>query len=83
MNGQFSSGPLGAGARAPSYRRLIVADGKAVGAVVLGTHLEVVALVTAAVKNRKPISSAQVTELRRGYWEGLKDMNPISQLSGT
>jgi NAD(P)H-nitrite reductase large subunit len=68
--------------RSPSYRRLIVADGRAVGAIVLGTYPEVVALVTAAVKKRKPVSSAQVTELRRGHWEALDDTSPLAQLSG-
>jgi nitrite reductase (NADH) large subunit len=68
--------------RTPSYRRLIVADGRAVGAIVLGSYPEVVTLVTAAVKNHESISSAQVTELRRGYWEALKDTSPVTQLSG-
>jgi NADPH-dependent 2,4-dienoyl-CoA reductase/sulfur reductase-like enzyme/ferredoxin len=69
--------------RAPSYRRLIIADGRAVGAIVLGAYPEFVALVTAAVKNRKPISSAQIAELQRGSWEALKDTAPVSQLSGS
>jgi nitrite reductase (NADH) large subunit len=64
--------------RAPSYRRLIVADGRAVGAVVLGTHPEIAALVTAAVKNRRQISSARVTELRRGHWAALDDALPLN-----
>jgi NADPH-dependent 2,4-dienoyl-CoA reductase/sulfur reductase-like enzyme/ferredoxin len=68
--------------RSPSYRRLIVADGRAVGAIVLGNYPEVVALVTAAVKKRKPVSSAQVTELRRGHWKALDDTSPLAQLSG-
>jgi len=67
--------------RAPSYRRLIVADGLAAGAIVVGAYPEIVALLTAAVKNGKPISPAQVTELRRGNWEALKDTSPVSQLS--
>jgi nitrite reductase (NADH) large subunit len=66
---------------APSYRRLILeGDGTAVGAIVLGTHPEVVAAVTAAVKNRKQVSRAQVTELRRGYWEALQNTSLLSQL---
>jgi NAD(P)H-nitrite reductase large subunit len=69
--------------RAPSYRRLIVADGRAAGGIVLGTYPEFVALVTAAVKNRKPVSDEQLTELRRGRWEALGDASPVSQLSGT
>jgi nitrite reductase (NADH) large subunit len=68
--------------RSPSYRRLIVADGVAAGAIVLGPHPEVVALVTAAVKNRAPVSPAQLAELRRGRWEALKGTSVVSQLSG-
>jgi nitrite reductase (NADH) large subunit len=67
---------------APSYRRLLLEEGRAVGAIVLGSHPEVVASVTAAVKNRREISRAQVTELRRGYWDVLKDTSLISQLTG-
>ena len=68
--------------RTPSYRRLIVADGRAAGAIVLGTHPDVVALVTAAVKKNKPVSSAQIAELRRGSWDALDDASPVSRLSG-
>jgi nitrite reductase (NADH) large subunit len=67
--------------RAPSYRRLLIADGVAVGAIVLGSHPEVVALVTAAVKNRAPVSPAQIAAVRGGDWEALKDSRPVSQLS--
>jgi nitrite reductase (NADH) large subunit len=67
---------------APSYRRLLLEDGRAVGAIVLGTHPDLVASLTAAVKSRREISRAQVTELRRGYWDALKDTSLISQLSG-
>jgi NAD(P)H-nitrite reductase large subunit len=52
---------------APSYRRLVLLGGRAVGGIVLGNHPEVVAAVT-AVKNRAEIPPAQIAELRRGNW---------------
>ncbi len=67
---------------APSYRRLVLENGRAVGGIVLGTHPEIVTAITSAVKNKKMISRAQVTELRRGYWEALKEDSLIAQLSG-
>ena len=51
---------------APSYRRLVISKGRAVGAIVLGNQPEVVAAVTTAVKNRAEIHQAQIAELRRG-----------------
>jgi nitrite reductase (NADH) large subunit len=67
---------------APSYRRLVVSDGRAVGGIVLGNDPEVTAAVTAAVKNRAEISAAQLTELRGGNWGLLKDLGRVSQPAG-
>jgi nitrite reductase (NADH) large subunit len=67
---------------APSYRRLVLSGGRAVGAIVLGNHPEVVAAVTAAVKNRAEIPPAQIAELRRGNWGLLKDVGRVSQPAG-
>src|SRR5580692_6677057 len=67
---------------APSYRRLLISGGRAVGAIVLGNHPEVVAAVTKAVKDRAEISPAQVAELRRGDWEVLKNLGRVSEPAG-
>ena len=67
---------------APSYRRLVLSDGRAVGGIVLGNHPDDVAAVTAAVKNRAEISPAQVAELRRGNWGRLKDAGRVSAPAG-
>jgi len=67
---------------APSYRRLLISEGRAVGAIVLGNHPEVVTAVTAAVKNRAEISPAQVAELRRGDWGVLKNLGRVSEPAG-
>jgi NAD(P)H-nitrite reductase large subunit len=68
---------------APSYRRLVISEGRAVGAIVLGNDPEVVAAVTSAVKNRTEVPRAQVAELRRGDWTVLKDAGRVSQPAGT
>ncbi len=67
---------------APSYRRLVLSGGRAVGGIVLGNHPEVVAAVTAAVKNRAEVPPAQIAELRRGNWGLLKDAGRVSQPTG-
>jgi len=67
---------------APSYRRLVISGGRAVGAVVLGTYPEVVAAITAAVKKRAEIPPELVAELRRGDWGALKDTGRVSQPTG-
>ena len=64
---------------APSYRRLVLSGGRAVGGVVLGNHPEDVAAVTAAVENRLEVSPAQVAELRRGNWGAARGFRPASQ----
>jgi nitrite reductase (NADH) large subunit len=67
---------------APSYRRLVISGGRAVGGIVLGADPEVVAAVTAAVKNRAEIPAAQIGELRRGDWDVLKNLGRVSQPAG-
>jgi nitrite reductase (NADH) large subunit len=68
---------------APSYRRLVISGGRAAGGIVLGNDPEVVASVTAAVKNRAEIPHAQVAALRRGDWAALKNAGRVSQPAGT
>jgi NAD(P)H-nitrite reductase large subunit len=67
---------------APSYRRLVISQGRAAGGIVLGNHPEVVAAITTAVRNHADIQPALVTELRRGRWEKLKDAGLVSQPAG-
>ena len=67
---------------APSYRRLVLSDGRAVGGIVLGNHPEDVAAVTAAVKNRAEIPPAQLADLRRGDWGRLKEAGRVSEPAG-
>ncbi len=67
---------------APSYRRLVISKGRAVGAVVLGNQPEVVAAVTTAVKNRAEIRQVQLAELRRGDWGVLKNVGRVSEPTG-
>jgi len=67
---------------APSYRRLVISKGRAVGAIVLGNQPEVVAAVTMAVKNRAEIHQAQIAELRRGDWGVLKNVGRVSEPTG-
>jgi nitrite reductase (NADH) large subunit len=66
----------------PSYRRLVVSSGRAVGAIVLGNYPEVVAAATVAVKNRAEISAAVMAQLRRGEWDALKNAGRTSEPAG-
>jgi NADPH-dependent 2,4-dienoyl-CoA reductase/sulfur reductase-like enzyme/ferredoxin/pSer/pThr/pTyr-binding forkhead associated (FHA) protein len=59
-------------AHVPSYRRLLVAGGKAAGVVVLGHHPNDAAAATAAVKKGTEVSPSQLDSLRRGDWQVLK-----------
>jgi hypothetical protein len=67
---------------APSYRRLVLAEGRAAGGIVLGNHPEVVAAVTAVVKNHAEVSPELVAELRRGDWTRLKEAGRVSAPAG-
>jgi nitrite reductase (NADH) large subunit len=67
---------------APSYRRLVISEGRVAGAIVLGNYPEVVAAATAAVKKRAEISPALIAELRRGNWEALKDAGKVPEAAG-
>ena len=67
---------------APSYRRLLIAEGQVAGAIVIGSRPEDVAAVTAAVKKRAEISAEQIAALRRGDWGTLKNAGRASQPAG-
>ncbi len=58
------------------YRKLIVADGQIVGAILLGYTLEI-PLVSAAIKEGRNIE-AILDELRAGYWDVLGDGGDLS-----
>jgi NAD(P)H-nitrite reductase large subunit len=57
----------------PSYRRLVISEGKAVGTVILGHHPEDAAAATAAVKRQAEIPPAARDTIRNGAWRVLKD----------
>jgi NADPH-dependent 2,4-dienoyl-CoA reductase/sulfur reductase-like enzyme/ferredoxin len=59
-------------ARAPSYRRLVVSEGRVAGMIVLGRHPDDAATATAAVKKNVEVSPAQLDALRQGDWQVLK-----------
>jgi hypothetical protein len=67
---------------APSYRRLVISQGRAAGGIVLGNNPDMVATISSAVKNRAEIQPPVITELRRGRWERLKDAGLASQAAG-
>jgi NADPH-dependent 2,4-dienoyl-CoA reductase/sulfur reductase-like enzyme/ferredoxin len=57
----------------PSYRKLVISGGRAVGATVVGNDPEVVAAATTAVRNRAEVTPALLASLRRGDWTALRD----------
>jgi NADPH-dependent 2,4-dienoyl-CoA reductase/sulfur reductase-like enzyme/ferredoxin len=58
----------------PSYRRLVVAQHRAVGGIVLGHHPEDVVAVTSVVKKQVELDDAVLADLRSGHWQVLKDV---------
>ncbi len=58
----------------PSYRRLVVAQHRAVGGIVLGHHPEDLVAVTSAVKKQVELDDAVLADLRSGNWRVLKDV---------
>ncbi|MFE2959298.1 FAD-dependent oxidoreductase [Nocardia tengchongensis] len=55
-----------------SYRRLVLAQGRVAGAIVLGHHPSDVAAAQQAVRVRKPIAPAARNALQRGDWSALQ-----------
>uniref|UniRef100_UPI000593A030 FAD-dependent oxidoreductase n=1 Tax=Nocardia concava TaxID=257281 RepID=UPI000593A030 len=55
-----------------SYRRLILSQGRAVGAIVLGHHPTDVAAAQQAVRARKEINPFSRNDLQRGDWSSLQ-----------
>jgi nitrite reductase (NADH) large subunit len=59
--------------RPASYRRLVLSDGGAVAATVLGHHPSDVAAAQKAVRNHKTLGAAERAELRSRNWSVLAD----------
>ena len=59
--------------RPASYRRLVLSDGRAVAATVLGHHPSDVAAVQKAVRSHKTLGAAERAELRSRNWSVLAD----------
>ena len=57
----------------PSYRRLVLSEGRTVGATVLGHHPSDLAAAQKAVVNRITVDAAQRAALRSGDWSVLTD----------
>lgn len=57
----------------PSYRRLVLSEGRAVGATVLGHHPSDLAAARKAVRNRITVDAAQRAALWSGDWSVLAD----------
>ncbi|GAB2446098.1 FAD-dependent oxidoreductase [Nocardia tengchongensis] len=55
-----------------SYRRLVLAQGRVAGAIVLGHHPSDVAAAQQAVRARKPIPPVARNALQRGDWSALQ-----------
>ncbi|MFI5778807.1 FAD-dependent oxidoreductase [Nocardia sp. NPDC051570] len=76
----FSVGKVGPGRadeeivveRPDSYRRLLLSQGRAVGATILGHHPAEVAAVQQAVRDRVPVSESARSALRAGDWSVLQ-----------
>jgi nitrite reductase (NADH) large subunit len=54
-----------------SYRRLVLADGRVMGAVILGHHPENLAAATAAVKQQRVLDEATRVAAQAGDWSAL------------
>jgi len=59
--------------RPASYRRLVLSDGRAVAATVLGHHPSDIAAVQKAVRSHKTLGAAERAELRSRNWSVLAD----------
>ena len=62
----------------PSYRRLIVSRGRAVGATVLGHHPADLAAAQKAVRNDSAVGPVSLAVLRSGDWSVLADGERLS-----
>ena len=55
----------------PSYRKLVVSEGRAVGAIVLGHHPALVAALSTAVRQGAPLGPDVLAAVRGGEWDAL------------
>jgi nitrite reductase (NADH) large subunit len=60
----------------PSYRKLVVSDGRAVGGIVLGHHPSVVAAMSTAVRQGSVLGPDVLATLRGGDWDALGARRP-------
>jgi NAD(P)H-nitrite reductase large subunit len=67
---------------APAYRWLLVSEGRAAGAIVLGHDPDLVASATAAVKNRAELDNLTRARLIQGDWAALKEAGRVSAPAG-
>ncbi len=56
-----------------SYRRLVLADGRVMGAVILGHHPETLAAATSAVKRQRVLDEADRAAVQAGDWSALSE----------
>jgi nitrite reductase (NADH) large subunit len=56
---------------APSYRKLVVSDGRAVGAIVIGHHPALVAALSTAVRQGALLGPDVLAAVRGGEWDAL------------
>lgn len=62
----------------PSYRRLVVSKGRAVGATVLGHHPADLAAAQKAVREQRRVGPAALGVLRTGNWDILSDADRLA-----
>ncbi len=62
----------------PSYRRLIVSAGRAVGATVLGHHPADLAAAQKAVRERVAVGPVSLAMLRSGHWAVLANIEKLA-----
>ena len=62
----------------PSYRRLVVSRGRAVGATVLGHHPADLAAAQKAVREQRRVGPVAMGVLRTGNWDILSDADRLA-----
>jgi NADPH-dependent 2,4-dienoyl-CoA reductase/sulfur reductase-like enzyme/ferredoxin len=62
----------------PSYRKLVMANGKVDGMIILGHHPEDITAATGAVKKNAEVHHSWLADLREGNWKVLKNEMPAA-----
>ena len=68
--------------QAPSYRRLVLSEGHAVGAVVVGDYPADIAAAHRAVRERISVGAAARAALQAGDWNALEAVEGSSRARG-